>query len=55
MSDRTARADYAAVWLEICRRSLAGIEPGDAPTQLFDPDDDDLADAIVRHPAGGAA
>jgi hypothetical protein len=53
MRDRTARPDYAAVWLEICRRSLAGID--DPPTELFPDDDDDLADAIERHPAGGVA
>jgi hypothetical protein len=54
--NQQAKPDYAAVWLEICRRSLAGIGPDpDPPTQLFDPDDDDLADAIERHPAGGAA
>jgi hypothetical protein len=50
--NQQAKPDYAAVWLEICRRSLAGIEP--EPTQLFD-DSDDLADAVARHPAGGAA
>jgi hypothetical protein len=53
--NQQAKPDYAAVWLEICRRSLAGLTPDDPPTQLFDPDDDDLADAIARHPAGGAA
>jgi hypothetical protein len=51
--NQQAKPDYAAVWLEICRRNLAG-EP-EPPTQLFDPDDDDLADAIARHPAGGDA
>jgi hypothetical protein len=50
--DRVARPGYVAIWLEICRRSLAGID--EPPTELF-PDDDDLADAIARHPAGGDA
>jgi hypothetical protein len=51
-ADRVARLDFVKVWLEICRRSLAGIEP--EPEQLF-PDDDDLADAVERHPANGTA
>jgi hypothetical protein len=47
-----AKPDYVKVMLEVCRRSLAGIEP--EPEQLFD-DSDDLADAIERHPSGGDA
>jgi hypothetical protein len=52
MSDRTAREDFARVWLEICRRSLQGIAP--EPVQLFD-DSAELDEAIERHPAGGGA
>lgn len=52
MSEHLARQDFAAVWLEICRMSLAGIKP--EPEQLFD-ESEDLADAVARHPAGGDA
>ena len=51
MSEQTAKADYAEVWMRYIRRQLAGDHDTAPPAQLFDDNDQALEDAKARHPA----
>jgi hypothetical protein len=56
MTDPVAKRDFSKVQIALIRRQHFGADVEvpelDGPVPLFD-DDDDLADALNRHPANG--